>query len=326
MEERYLRCRRCHGVFEAGLAACPRCGAEYIPSPDQPASQTSSYAEKYTGSEFAPPPDAPVSAAPRRRSGLSLVLAVGAALVVTAIAVSAFILMGALDTPAPTPRQDIVVAKTPTPTPLPTLPPTITRTLEQLADPNANVHVSIRTTITVNARVTGQSVSVIKNLEIDLANGNESGTSQVGASTQEWRLVNGTYYLRQLPTGKWSARAGFSPFIVLSPLFLLTEPRMLQYDGPETKNGTPTEKLESTRWWAPDSSKLSGYDVATLGINPLNTKLQLWVTEDGTPVYATFRAWTDTSDGTGTNLLDITTTYQFTNQGQVQQVPTPTMK
>lgn len=324
MEERYIRCRRCHDVFEAGLPNCPRCGAAYIPSPD--ATQAGSYAEKYMGSEFAEPPDVPASDVPRNRSGMGLLLAIGAGLVVTAVALGALVLMGALDTPAPTPRGNVVVAKPATPTPKPTLPPILTKTLDQLADPNLNVHVSIRTTLSVNARANpnGRSESVIVNMEVDCAGGNESGTDQTGAVSYEWRLVDGTYYLRRLPTGAWKAQGTVSPFVVLSPLFSLTEPRMLQYVGPEQKNSISADRLESTLWWTPNSGKLSGLDVATLPLSPQHTKLTLWVAADGAPVAATFRAWTDASDGT--NLLDITTTYAFSKLGQVAPIPSPTVK
>ena len=326
-DERYVRCRRCHGVFEAGLPNCSRCGAAYTPSPDAPEAGSGSYAEKYMGSEFAPPPDIAPAGPPRSRSGLGLVMAIGAALVVTSLGLGALVVMGALDGPAATARpQDVVVARPATPTPVPTLPPIVAKALDQLADPMIDIHASIRTTVTVNARVTGNSQSVIENMEIDAAYGNYSGTSQTGGISQQWRLVNGTYYVRQMPNGAWKARVGFTPFIILSPLFSLTETRQIQYVGSEVKIGVQADKLESTAWWAPDAGKLSGLDVATLPINPQHTKLQLWVGSDGSPVYAIFRAWTDASDGTGTNLLDITTTYTFSNKSAVMPIPSPTMK
>jgi hypothetical protein len=278
------------------------------------------------GTEFSEPPDLPPSVPTANRSGLGFLLAIGVALVVTALAMGGLVAMGAFDTPAATPRHDIVVARSPTPTPAPTLPPIVSKTLEQLADPNLNMHVSIRTTVSVNARVTGRSVSITMNMDVDCADGNESGTDTTGGVTYEWRLVDGTYYQRRLPTGTWKAQSSVSPFVVLSPLFSLTDPRMLQYDGPDQVNGVQADKLESTPWWTPDSGKLSGLDVATLAISPQHTQLMLWVASDGSPIYATFRAWTDASDGTGTNLLNISTTYTFTNVGEVLPIPSPTIK
>jgi hypothetical protein len=276
------------------------------------------------GSEFTEPPAVPASEMPRNRSGMGLMLAAGAAFMATIVALGGLVLMGAFDTPAATPRGDIVVAKPATPTPVPTLPPMVGATLEQLADPNINMHVSIRTTVSVNARVNGHSSSVIVNMEVDCAGGNEAGTDRNGGTTYEWRLVDGVYYLRRLPSGAWKAQGASPPFVTLSPLFMLREARQLQYVGPAEKNGVRAEKLESTAWWAPDTGKLSGVDVATLAISPQHTKLVLWVASDGAPVYATFRAWTDASDGT--SLLDIQTTYTFTNQNAIQAIPSPTIK
>jgi hypothetical protein len=320
-QTRYVRCRRCHGVFEAGLANCSRCGAAYVPVADAGAVDGASYADRYQGTAFAEPIEV-IAPAPSSRGGMGLLLAVGAALIVTALAVGGLVMMGAFEAPAaPTPRPNIVVARTPTPAPSPTLPPAVTKTLAQLADPNMNMHVSIRTAVAVNAKVRGRAFQQITTVEVDCAAGNESGTNKTGNISSEWRLVDGVYYTRTLPSGKWVSHAGLSPFIVLSPLFQLREARMLQYMGPDTKNGVAADMLESTPWWTPDTGKLAGMDIGPLGVSPQHTQLTLWVASDGAPVYATFHAWTDASDGT--NLLDISTTYSFSNQGAVLPIASP---
>lgn len=327
-EERYVRCRRCHGVFEAGLPNCTRCGTPYVaPSADQ-AVQPDSYADKYQGSEFAPP-EVPAPVPAPRRSPVGPVLVVGSVLLVVAVAASAMVMMGALDpAPRPTAPPIRIAAITPSPTPAATLPPAITRTLATLADPHLNMHISIKTNGSVNARANpdGRSTQIRLNIEADCANGDESGTDQTGSTSYEWRLVDGIFYLRTLPSGKWQLRSSYSPFFVLSPLFSLTETRQLQYLGPDMKNGVQTDKLESTQWWTPNAGKMSGMDVATLNISPQHTLLDLWVTADGSPVYATFRAWKDAADGTGVNLLDISTTYAFSNPGSIMPIPSPSMK
>ena len=322
-EDRYVRCRRCHGAFESTLANCPRCGTAHIAPADEPVEE-GSYVDRYEGTQFAEASAPQPTGGGPRRSTVGILLAIGVALIVTAICVSALVVMGAFDvpTPSPTANNNIVVSKA-TPTPQPTMPPAIANTLDQLTDPNMNLHVTIRTTVSVNAKVTGRSLSTMVNMEIDCAEGNESGTTKTGSLTTEWRLVDGVYYTR-VGAGKWTARAGMSPFVVLSPMFQLDQPRMLQYDGPDQQNGFLAEKLETTDWWTPDTSKLSGLDVAMLAISPQHTKLQLWVDSGGTPVYATFRAWTDASDGT--NLLTIATTYTFTNIGTVEPIATPKLK
>jgi len=252
------------------------------------------------------------------------ILVMGAVLVIAAAVLSGMVLAGVFGVAPPTHRPAVIIAATPTPSPSPTQPPVVAKTLVQLADPNLNVHVSIRTTLSINARVTGHSTSTIQNVEVDCANGNEAGTDQSGSISTEWRLVNGTYYVRQLPSGTWNARVGITPFIVLSPLFSLNESRQVSYLGPDEINGVSAEKLESTAWWAPDIGHVSGLDVATLTLSPQHTLLDLWVASDGTPIYASFRAWTDASDGT--NLLDIRTTYTFVNRGWIAPIPSPTIK
>jgi hypothetical protein len=323
-EPRFVRCRRCHGVFEAGLANCPRCGVAYVASGDPSAPPVASYADKYHGTQFAEQPVLQAPTRPRSRSSLGILMVAGSVLLVTAVAVGGLLALGAFDAPAPTDRGDVVIARPETPTPVPTLPPIVNKTLAQLADPNLNIHVAIRTTLSINARVTGRSSSQTVQMDVDCSGGNESGIDTSGGVSYEWRLVDGTYYTRRLPTGAWKVQGSTSPFVVLSPLFMLTEARMLQYDGQETKNGVPADKLESTLWWTPNSGKLSGLDVNTLSISPQHTGLQLWVAADGSPVYAVFRAWTDASDTT--NLLDITTTYAFSQLGAIAPIPSPTMK
>jgi hypothetical protein len=253
---------------------------------------------------------------------MGIIVAVGIGLIVTAVSVASVSLLGATDSPTPTPKPTaaVVVAKI-TPTPQPTMPPAITNTLAQLKDPALNIHISIRSTLTVNAKVTGRSQSATVTMEIDCAGGNEHGTTRTGSLGTEWMLVDGTYYSRGLPSGRWAARASNSPSIAMSPLFQLDQPRMLQYDGEETQGGILAQKIETTDWWTPDTGKLSGLDVARIGISPAHTKLIIWADSGGTPEYATFRAWTDATDGT--NLLNISTTYTFKDAGAIQPISRP---
>jgi hypothetical protein len=320
MEERYVRCRRCHGVFEAGLPNCSRCGAAFVPVAASSSEEGASYADKYLGTEFAPAVAEVPLAAPARRPGLGLFLGAGVVLIVIAVAFGGLAAMGAFVDATPTPRPMVVVAATPSPTPVPTLPTSITNTLAKLGDPNFNCHVATRTKILVNARVSGRSVSVIVNIDTDMSAGDEGGTVQTGNLTSEFRIVGGVYYSRTLPVGKWAAKVAIPPFLMLSPIFSITEPRQLTFDGEDKSNGG-AYRLESTGWWVPDVGKLSGYDVNQLGILPQKVLLTLWVGTDGMPVYAVFHAWTDASDGT--HLLDVTTTYTFTNVGIITPVDKP---
>jgi hypothetical protein len=324
-EEHYVRCRRCHSAFESMLPNCPRCGLAYQAQAAEEA-ENGSYVDRYQGTEFAEAPAAQGPVRPRRRHNAAIFLALGTALVVTAIAVSTLVVMGALDVATPVPTANNIVVAIVTPTPVPTMPPAISNTLDTLSDPNLNLHVSIRTTVTVNAKVSGRAYSTTVNLEVDCADGNEAGTTKTGTLATKWWLVEGTYYSvgldsRGAQMGKPKAQAGMSPSVIMSPMFQLTETKMLQYDGEEQQAGIMAEKLETTDWWVPDTEKLSGIDVNTLGISPAHTKLVVWTDSSGQPVYATFRAWTDASDGT--NLLNIATTYEFSQVGTVQAIEAP---
>jgi hypothetical protein len=321
-EAQYVRCRRCHGTFESTLANCPRCGLAYQAG-SEVQTEAGSYVDRYQGTDFAEPPAAAPPSSGSRRNNAVIWLALGAALIVTAILVGAVVVVGGLTAATPTPTSNNIVISRSTPTPNPTFPPAISQTLAQLSDPNLNLHVSIKTTMTLDARaaINHKSSSATVSTEVDCASGNESGTIKIGGASSEFRLVDGVFYTRALPSGKWAAHAGMSPYIILSPMFQLTEPKMLQYDGAEQQSGILADKLETTGWWNPDTGKLSGLDIGTLGISPAHTKLFLWVDSGGTPVYATFRAWTDASDGT--NLLDISTTYTFTNVGTVEAIKAP---
>ncbi len=325
MEERYVRCRRCHDAFDPGQGNCPQCGAEYVVAPDPTAMGDASYTDKYQGTEFGVPlRQAPVEPS-ARRSGMGRLLGPGVVLVVMALAVGlAMVLMGAFNEARPLQPNDIVVSATPTPTPTPSPQPFVEITLARIGDPAFNAHVSIQTKVLVNARVSGSSHLVIINTEVDMAGGTESGTYQTGNLSTEFRIVGGTYYSRQLPTGKWSPKVEIPSFLILSPLFSITEARQLKYDGPDTTQGA-AQKLSSTAWWVPDILKLSGVDINVYSISPQKIQLTLYVRSDGVPVHAVFHAWTDAvSDGT--RLLDIESTYTFTSMGGIVPVPTPTFK
>ena len=320
-EEHFVRCRRCHGTFESTLTVCPRCGTPYVAPADTGMPEASSYVDRYQSSGLADvSTETPVDLGPRRRPGMGIVMTAGVTLVVVAVALTSLVAMGAFDESVASPTPARVVSHA-TPTPVPTKPPAITNTIAQLTSPDLNFHVSVRTTVTVNARVTGRGQSAIVNMEIDCAGGNEAGVNKVGGISSEWRLVDGVFYSRGLPSGKWAAHGGMSPAVLLSPMFQLREDRALQYDGPDTRDGILSDKLETTDWWTPDTGKMAGMDVTQLGISPAHTKLYLWVDSGGTPLYATFRAWTDATDGT--NLLDISTTYTFSQAGIVDDIVAP---
>jgi hypothetical protein len=321
MEERYVRCRRCHGVFESGVANCPRCGAEYTAIEAPLASSEGSYEERYKGTEFVPTVETPAVAPKQQGSKYGLMLGAGALLTVGALVVVMLVMSGVLGMPGATQEPDIVYAITPRPTPGPTLPPAFANTLLQIADPDFNGHLSIRTTVAVSASANnGKAAAQTINIEADMGDRQISGTYQVGNVNSEYRLVNGIYYSRLLPNGAWAVKPNIPPFLLLTPLFAITDTKQIAYDGATAQHGA-AHHIVSTAWYFPDAAKLTSLDMSTYSVRIQYETLSLFIDNEGTPLYAEFHAWKDASDGT--HLVNIVTTYTITNVGQVLAGGTP---
>ena len=309
-----VRCVRCHVVFEPGLENCPRCGTTYRPIPVAPAPEIGSYAEKYHGTEFAPAvieTTAPV--VPHTGPRIGIVVALGAAMVIIALAVGGLYAMGAFGGPAAT-QQALVFANTPRPTPSPTLPPSVSVTLNELRDMNLSAHIKIQTRATMDASVNGTAASVIANMDVTVSGGNESGTLTIGGAKKEFRLVDGIYYDRLAPAVKWTIRSVIPPVMLLTPLFQITDAKMLELVGAETRDGVAVNHFQTTGWWVPDQSRMSLFDVSSMAIRANKTVLDLWATPDGKPVAGAFSATQDTSDGS-VHLLNIQVSYAFDQVG-----------
>jgi hypothetical protein len=320
MEERYVRCRRCHGVFEAGVANCPRCGTEYVAMED-PLPEEGSFEEKYKGTEFSAPVEAPAVLPRQQGSKYGLLLLAGAVLTVGALIVAMLFMSGVIGVPSPTEEPQIVYPITPKPSPSPTMPPIVDDTLRLISDPEFNGHISIHTTVSVAAAANnGKAVAHTVSVEADMAERETGGTVQIDNSQAEFRLVNGVYYSRAMPNGTWAARSSIPPFLLLSPLFAITDMKQIAYGGPTAQHNA-AHKIVSTGWYQPDPLKITGIDMSTYTVKVDHWQLALYLDNDGNPLYAEFRCWKAASDGT--KLIDITTTYEFSNVGQVTPGGTP---
>jgi hypothetical protein len=322
MTDKLLRCPRCHDVFDANDEACPRCGTKYEPLPPLPDPGEGFFAEKYASSPYDTPPEPRSTPAPR--SGPSILVLVGVAFVVVALAFGALYFGGAFGS-SPAPTRQVVVARTEAPTPSPTLPASITRTLAQLADPKFNAHIYINTRATVSARVTNtnQGYTLLSSLDATVEDGNEAGTLTIGGIATDFTLMFNQLSLRSRVTGHYAPASTIAPYYLLLPMFDLTSSKMLSYAGDTTGDtGETLSHLVSTPWWTPDLSKLAVLDVSSLPEKIEKVSLDLYVTSDGTPVSATFNAWTDASDGE--HLVQIVTTYGFANVGSAGPIVAPT--
>jgi hypothetical protein len=320
MEERYVRCRRCHGVFEAGVANCPRCGTEYVAT-DAAIPEEGSFEEKYKGTEFSAAVEVPATLPKQQGSRYGLLLLAGAVLTVGALVVGMLFMAGLIGESNPTQEPQIIFPITPKPSPSATMPPIVHDTLRLISDPQFNGHLSIHTMVSVAAGANnGKAVAHAVSVEADMAEGETAGTVQVDNSQAEFRLVNGVYYSRAMPNGTWAARTSIPPFLLLSPLFAITDMKQIAYGGP-TAQYNAAHKIVSTGWYQPDPLRITGIDMSTYTVKVDHWQLALYLDNDGNPLYAEFRCWKDASDGT--KLIDITTTYEFSNVGEVTAAGTP---
>ena len=322
MTEKMVRCPRCHDVFDAAEGVCPRCGTKYEPIAPLPDRGEGFFVEKYSGTPFQPQPDPRPEPVPR--TGPSLLVGAGVAFVIVALVFGGLVFVNAFGS-SPAPTLQAVVARSNPPTPPPTLPPSITKTLAQFADPEFNAHVYVNSRATVSSRIstTGQSYTLFSSLDATVEAGNEAGTLTIGGIATDFTLMSGVLSTRSRTTGHYAPVSTIPSYYLLLPLFDLTDAKMLQYAGDLTsETGETLHHLVSTPWWTPDKTKLAVLDVATLPEKIEKLSLDMSVKTDGTPVSATFTAWTDATNGE--HLVQIVTTYSFADVGSAGPIVAPT--
>ena len=323
-----IRCGACHEVIELGELVggrCPKCGCPYSP-PKKISAPEGSFIARYAGEQ------APGEAESERqmlkpRSGVPIVLIVGVAMIVIAVAGGGLVLAGVFNakptgTPHRTPNTVIGIA-----TPEVTIPPVINTTLEYLADPQFSAIVSIDSSVMVSGRVSSRPGTVRSHLQVKMSSGVEAGQLTVGRTTWDCYVDQGTILVRQQPKGKWQGAA--YGYLVLSPFFDLTDPDQLQLKAETTRNGIPVYHMTNSRYWKPDILRLAIMGSAVLDqfqiqggqMMPDHYTLDLYVANNGAPVYAEYHAWVAAADGTKVLALD--TYYTFTNVGLVEAIPSP---
>ena len=320
MGENWVRCKRCHEVFEAADGICPKCGAQYeasVPKPREP--EESSFVDRYAGTEFAPPEPPPPLMVPSRRARTPLVAAgVGLVLVAVVVAVIAGSLAGS---PIPTPPPIIVVGTAKPAATASPLPEGMAAALAQLSDPNLSAAISINSRAALDARVLTKAQAQATTFEGAISAGNQTGLVTHNGVPREYRIYAGEAYTRVAPAKAWTKTTGMPPYLVLQPLFGLTGPEMLSIVGRENRNGADLIHFRATRYWQPDVGRMALMDLSGFGIRPDTFAFDLWTTPSGVPVNATFSATTKASDGA--KLIDVEVTYTFTNVGIPQSIDDP---
>jgi hypothetical protein len=139
--------------------------------------------------------------------------------------------------------------------------------------------------------------------------------------TREYRIVGGIVFVKVSPTARWSTAASIAGYLVIDPTFGLSKPAMLQLVGEETQDGQLVNHFHTTSSWAPDVARIAMIDTSGFLFKPDVVVLNLWTSQDGIPMKAVFSA-TNTATN-GTKLLDIETTYTFTNVGVPLKIEVP---
>jgi hypothetical protein len=318
--ENWVRCRRCYEVFDAEEGPCPKCGVPYRPPAANLQPIDGLYTERYAdkvecageagGAEI---PGAKIvdTPRPRRRSRPALFVGAGAVLIVGALVVVIVMELGGGATPT---RAPVYVRGAETVQPRqPTLPPILALTLGQVANYQLDAHVTIQANIQLNSQVKWKTQSLTTKFDGHVSEGDQSGTVQTGGTSQEIRMVGGLFFVRSLPSGKWSLLPNLPSYLLVCPVLGVSSTQDLVEIGPTMRAGQMMNHLQSTSSWAPDISRITMTDLSSLPIKPTAMLLDLWVDDNGVPLSATVEA-TNIGDG-GTKLLDIQITYTFSDVG-----------
>ena len=313
MAENWVRCPRCHEVFDAEVGPCPKCGVPWKPPPAAAKPIEGLYTERYAPPVETPPPDFfRATPKPARKLKPEYIMGAGAILIISALVVGLVMAFGGGNAPQPTaPPGPVRAAATPTPL-YPSQAPIVGLTYGLVADRGINAHIVVDTTLVLNASVQGKALAVTTHFDGRVSLGNESGTVKTNGVSQEIRLVDGNFFSRP-PAGKWAMIAAPPLYLEVSPIFSLAGSGDLKSVGATLREGVTSNHLQSTTQWIPDLSRVAMTDLSVLPIKPTQLQLDLWVTDLGIPISATISA--TNIDANGTKLLDIEIAYAFSDFG-----------
>ena len=318
MGENWVRCRRCHEVFEAADEFCPKCGSRYEAPASAQAEPQESFADRYAGTEFAPATPPPAPPMTGRRNPTPFILG-GTGIVVVALLAAA--LSGAWNGTSPAQQVVVLGTEKPTATASP-LPQGVGPALAHLQDPSFTAAVTIKTHANVDARVGGHPIAGTTTFVGWLSGANETGTFTQNTTAVQITIFNGISYSRPNSSAKWALAPSLPAYLQLRPLLGLTKPIELSFVGTDERDGVPLYHLHTTRYWSPDAARIALMDLSFVNLRPDTFALDLWITAGGTPVNAAFSATTTASDGV--KLIDVETTYDFGDVGVPYAIMDPT--
>jgi hypothetical protein len=315
--EKMVRCPRCFEVFDAEEGPCPKCGTPFRPPAPQPRPIEGLYTERYAEPAETPMPTFAPGPKPPRKLDPALLIGGGAVLIGGALVVAILVtLTGAGGTTPTAPPRYVVPAQTPG-TAAETLGPIVAMTFSQVGGYHLDAHVTVQTTVQVSVKVNGKAQSIATRFDGHVSEANQSGVWNGAGVSQEMRLVDGQFYVRTPPSGKWSVLPIPPSYLLVSPALGIRSTDDLVMQGPATREGRPVNHIQSSASWIPDINRLAMTDLSTLPVQPDTFLLDLWVTDEGIPVWASVSA--TKIDASGAKLIDVEVAYTFTDVG----VPTP---
>jgi hypothetical protein len=319
--ENMVRCHRCFEVYDAEEGPCPKCGTPYRAPVVQPRPIEGLYTERYAEQAETPMPTFAPGPKPPRKASPVLLIGGGAVLIGGALVVALIVaLSGAGGTEPTAPPHFVVAANTPG-TPVPTLGPIVAMTFDKLGGYRLDAHVTVQTTVQVSVKVNGKAQSIAARFDGHVSEANQSGVWSAAGVSQEMRLVDGQFYARTLPSGKWSVLPNPPSYLLVSPAFGIRSTDDLVMQGPATREGRPVNHIQSSASWLPDINRLAMTDLSALPVQPDTFLLDLWVTDDGAPVWAAFSA--TKIDASGAKLVDVEVAYTFTDVGVATPMVAP---
>jgi hypothetical protein len=310
--ELMVRCHRCYEVFDAEEGPCPNCGTPYRPPTPQPRPIDGLYTERYAQPEEVPAVAFRAGPKPPRKVTSVQLVGIGGIFVGLAVVAAMVVAPGGGGVAATAGPHYVMPAETPG-TAVPTLGPIVALTFDQIGGFRFDAHVSVAATIQLNAKVNGKAQSITTRFDGQVAEANQSGIVQTGGASLETRLVDGYFYVRTMPSGKWSVLPSLPAYLLISPAFGIRSTADLVMQGPATREGRLVNHLQSSPSWEPDISRLAMTDLSRMPVQPDTFLLDLWVTDDGAPVWAAVSA--TKIDDSGAKLIDVEVAYTFTNVG-----------
>jgi hypothetical protein len=189
---------------------------------------------------------------------------------------------------APTPATAAGATPRSERSPLPTVTPSpedevLASVWRQIDDPTLSYHLSGKG----RSKIQGEIVFRFT-LELDINGDDWAGKVNSVGGSGKVRMVrkDGVMYSRK-GSARWQARRFSSPAIRMAPFMGVDSQADLVYDSPVVEDGRILHRLVSTSSYNPSIERM--LHLATFRVVPDLVRLELYVTDSGVPIRATFR-------------------------------------